>query len=47
MPAPDGKFDSGQLAKGDEFEFTFEESGTYEYFCEIHPATMSGRVVVE
>ncbi len=43
---PDGRFDSGQLAKGEEFSFAFESAGTYGYFCEIHPATMTGRVRV-
>jgi plastocyanin len=31
---------------GGSFSFTFEEPGTYEYFCSIHPG-MSGVVVVE
>lgn len=39
-------FDSGELAEGDTFAQTFDESGTYEYFCEIHP-TMRSTVVVE
>lgn len=43
---PDGTFDSGEIAKGDTFEFTFDEPGTYPYFCTIHPATMRGEVVV-
>lgn len=43
---PDGTFDSGEIAKGETFEFTFEEPGTYPYFCAIHPATMRGEVVV-
>ncbi len=44
---PDDVFDSGQLEKGEEFDFTFDDIGTYEYFCKVHPATMSGRVTVE
>lgn len=43
---PDGTFDSGEIAKGDTFEFTFEEPGTYPYFCSIHPATMRGEIRV-
>lgn len=43
---PDGRFDSGQLATGKSFTFTFDEPGTYPYFCTIHPATMRGQVRV-
>ncbi|MDQ3757679.1 MAG: plastocyanin/azurin family copper-binding protein [Actinomycetota bacterium] len=43
---PDGKFDSGEVAEGASFEFTFAESGTYPYFCRLHPATMRGEVRV-
>jgi plastocyanin len=38
-------FDSGNLAMGDSFEFTFDTPGTYEYFCRIHP-TMVATIVV-
>ncbi|HEX2054512.1 MAG TPA: plastocyanin/azurin family copper-binding protein [Actinomycetota bacterium] len=43
---PDGRFSSDRLAKGQQFSFTFSEPGTYPYFCEIHPATMTGEVRV-
>lgn len=43
---PDGQFDSGDLANGDSFEFTFSEPGTYPYFCSLHPATMRGEIRV-
>jgi plastocyanin len=39
-------FDSSGLAQGDRFEFTFDEAGTYPYFCQIHP-TMRAVVIVE
>ena len=39
------EFDSGQLGEGDTFVQTFDDAGTYEYFCEIHP-TMRAEVVV-
>ena len=44
---PDGAFD-GQLAeKGDTFEHTFDEAGTYDYFCSRHPGEgMTAQVVV-
>jgi plastocyanin len=44
---PDGRFDSGEIATGKTFEFTFAGAGTYPYFCAIHPATMRGVVTVE
>lgn len=43
---PGGLFDSGSLAKGEQFEFTFAEAGVYEYFCSIH-SWMTGTVIVE
>lgn len=44
--AVDGEWDSGTLAGGEAFEFTFSEPGTFEYFCAIHPS-MTGSVTVE
>ena len=38
-------FESGSLAKGDTYEFTFAEPGTYDYTCSIHPS-MKGTVIV-
>lgn len=43
---PDGKFRSERLSTDQTFKFTFTEAGTYTYFCEIHPATMTGEVRV-
>jgi plastocyanin len=42
----DEVFDSGTLNEGDEFSFTFDEAGTFSYFCQVHP-TMQGTIVVE
>jgi len=39
-------FDSGEMLEGDTFARTFDEAGTYEYFCELHP-TMKSTVVVQ
>lgn len=39
-------FDSGDLGEGSSFAVTFDEPGTYAYFCRIHP-TMRAAVVVE
>ena len=42
---PDGMFDSSLFMAGNTFEFTFDESGTYSYFCMVHP-WMTGEIVV-
>ncbi|MDX2378608.1 MAG: plastocyanin/azurin family copper-binding protein [Acidimicrobiia bacterium] len=34
---PDGVFDSGDILPGDSFAFTFEEAGTFDYYCTPHP----------
>lgn len=39
-------FDSGTMNEGAEFTVTFDEPGTYAYFCEVHP-TMRATVVVQ
>ena len=44
--ALDGSFRSERLSTGQTFKFRFDEAGTYSYFCEIHPATMTGEVRV-
>jgi len=43
----EGEFDSGQLERGDSYTFTFDEPGTYEYICEIHPYMTATIVVTE
>ena len=44
--ADDGSFDSGDLAPGASFTFTFAAAGTVPYHCGIHPQ-MTGSVVVQ
>lgn len=41
----DDVFDSGALAPGDSFEFTFTEAGSFDYLCNFHPS-MTGTIVV-
>jgi plastocyanin len=41
----DGAFDSGDLAPGDKFTFTFKKAGVFHYHCEPHP-WMEGTVSV-
>jgi plastocyanin len=36
----------GGMAPGDAFEHTFEEAGTFDYVCTVHPG-MEGTVTVE
>jgi plastocyanin len=30
-------FDSSLFMAGSTFEFTFDDAGTYDYFCMVHP----------
>lgn len=39
-------FDSGLMRQGEEYKFTFTESGTYPYLCALHP-WMYGMIIVE
>ncbi|GFN41351.1 MAG: hypothetical protein YK1312THETA_1010001 [Marine Group I thaumarchaeote] len=39
-------FDSGYLDPNESFSIKFEESGTFDYFCTLHP-WMKGKVIVE
>ena len=39
-------FRSGILNEGDKFEHTFDASGVFPYFCEVHGRIMSGRIEV-
>ncbi len=40
-----GAFTSGTMTEGDEFVMTFDEPGTYYYYCTLHHA-MQGTLVV-
>ena len=44
--ADDSSFDTEELDKGDSAEETFDEPGTYTYYCRFH-VFMKGSVVVE
>src|SRR5690348_9557736 len=43
--SPDKKFKSRALDTDDKYSFTFSDSGTYGYFCSVHPV-MIGKVIV-
>jgi plastocyanin len=42
----DRVFRSKALDTDDQFSFTFTETGTYAYFCSVHPM-MTGKVIVK
>ena len=44
--APSTFFDSGEIDTGVTFAFTFDEAGTYPFFCARHDF-MTGEIVVE
>ena len=43
---PSGVFDSSLIMAGSSFSHTFDEAGTFDYFCMVHP-WMAGTVIVE
>jgi plastocyanin len=45
VTADDGSFDSGTMANGASFSFTFDTPGTFTYHCAIHP-NMTATIVV-
>jgi plastocyanin len=45
VKAVNGEFDSGNIASGAEFSFTFNKEGTIDYICGIH-TFMKGTIIV-
>jgi plastocyanin len=41
-----GVFDSGSISSGQTFSYTFNNAGTFEYSCTIHPSIPHGTVIV-
>lgn len=39
-------FTSEQLGKGQTYEYTFSQPGTFDYHCSIHPS-MTGQIIVQ
>ena len=39
-------WNSGIIQRGQSYNHTFTTTGTYNYFCAVHPTTMFGQVVV-
>jgi plastocyanin len=46
VTADDASFDSGALAPGESYTYTFDSPGECGFHCEYHP-NMVGRIVVE
>ena len=44
--SPTELFDSGHLDPFESYALTFDKTGTYDYFCTLHP-WMEGQVIVE
>ena len=44
--APTELFDSGHLDPFESYTLTFDKTGTYDYFCTLHP-WMKGQVIIE
>lgn len=44
ISGPTGEFDSGDLV-GYGKRFTFDKTGTYDYYCRIHPF-MTGQITI-
>jgi plastocyanin len=47
VTANDSSWGSGILATGDTFTHTFNSTGTFGYFCSLHPSVMVGEVRVK
>ena len=45
VTSDDGTFDSGNIAPGGSYSYTFADAGTFAYHCKIHPG-MTAKVVV-
>jgi plastocyanin/LysM repeat protein len=43
---PNGRFNSGPIAPGGNFIFTFSEAGSYQYYSETDPTGMTGEIIV-
>ncbi len=44
--SPSGAFDSGKIAPQGSFSFTFNQKGTFRYYCRIH-ANMTAIITVQ
>ena len=47
VTSQDAGFDSGNIGAGEEFSHTFNQTGTFDYTCTIHPSMQGTVEVVE
>ena len=47
VTSQDAGFDSGDIGAGEEFSHTFDQTGTFDYECTIHPSMQGTVEVVE
>ena len=47
VTASNGSFASATLSQGGSFTETFDETGTFTYYCGLHPSMRGEIVVVE
>jgi plastocyanin len=45
VTASDGAFDSGELEPSEGYSYFFDQPGTFEYLCTLHP-WMKGKIIV-
>ncbi|MDZ4277685.1 MAG: plastocyanin/azurin family copper-binding protein, partial [Dehalococcoidia bacterium] len=46
-PTASPLWDSGIVDDGSSFQFTFNDAGTYLYYCQVHLTQMLGRITVQ
>jgi plastocyanin len=46
VTAKDGSFSSDPLPSGGGYRVTFDQAGSFAYYCAIHPTTMNGTIQV-
>ncbi len=46
VTANDGSFDTGNISSGASQTITFSKTGTFTYYCSVHP-TMKGTIIVQ
>jgi plastocyanin len=44
--SPSGLFDSGNMALNGNFTYTFNQTGTFKYYCTVHPM-MTATIIVQ